>query len=232
MQRSDPEMLAQAIGATAEIMGTKLQPMALTLMAEDLSEYPLDVVMAALKRCRREISGRFTLAAIIDRINSADGFPGADEAWALMSRPEDDTVVIIQEMAEAMQVARPLLNEGDNVAARMAFRETYTRIINQAREKKLKPKWFASLGHDPQGRAQPIADAIRAGKLQLDHSLGLLGPDSRAELLKLTGNTDHPFLIEYKQAQIEAQIPLDRDSGLKHIAALKGMFRQAEEEES
>lgn len=232
MRRSDQETVVQLIGATAEVMGTKLQPMSLTLMAEDLLEYPLDEVKAALGRCRREVSGRLTLAAIIDRINAADGFPGADEAWALMSRPEDDTVVIIQEMAEAMQVARPLLNEGDNTAARMAFRETYTRIVNEAREKRIKPEWFASLGHDPQGRAQPIADAIRAGKLQLDHSLGLLGPDSKAELLKLTGNTSHPFLIEYKKAQIEAQKPLDREAGLKHIAALKGMFRQPEEEES
>lgn len=232
MQRSEIETLFQALGATAEIMGTKLQPMAITLMAEDLSEYPLDEVMTALKRCRREVSGRFTLASIIDRINAADGFPGADEAWALMSRPEDDTVVIIREMAEAMQVARPLLVDGDNVAARMAFRETYTRIVNEAREKRIKPKWFVSLGHDPQGRAQPIADAIRAGKLQLDHSLSLLGPDSKAELLKLTGNTSHPFLLEYKQAQIEAQKPLDREAGLKHIAALKGIFRQAEKEES
>ncbi len=232
MQRSDLETAVQVIGATAEVMGTRLQPMALTLMAEDLSEYPLEELKAALKRCRREVSGRLTLAAIIDRIHSADGFPGADEAWALMSRPEDETVVIISEMAAAMQVARPLLAEGDNVAARMAFRETYTRIVNEARDKHLKPAWFVSLGHDPAGRVQPIADAIRAGKLHLDHSLGLLGPDSKAELLKLTGNTNHPFLIEYKQARIEAQKPLDRDSGLKHIAALRGIFRQPEKEES
>lgn len=232
MQRSEIETLFQALGATAEIMGTEIKPAALTLMVDDLSEYPLESVLSALKRCRREMSGRLTLDKIIDRINAADGFPGADEAWALMSRPEDDTVVIIQEMAEAMQVARPLLVDGDNTAARMAFRETYTRIVNEARERRIKPQWFASLGHDPLGRAQPIADAVRAGKLQLEHSLGLLGPDSKAELLKLTGNTNHPFLIEYKQAQIEAQKPLDRDSGLKHIAALKGMFRQPEEEES
>ena len=34
------------------------------------------------------------------------------------------------------------------------------------------------------------------------------------------------------KAQIEAQKPLDRDSGLNHIAALKGMFRQPIEEQS
>lgn len=34
------------------------------------------------------------------------------------------------------------------------------------------------------------------------------------------------------KAQIEAKKPLDRESGLKHIAALKGMLRQPAEEES
>lgn len=232
MQRSETETLFQALGATAEVMGTELKPAALMLMVDDLSEYPLDSVLAALKKCRREVSGRLTLDKIIDRINAADGFPGADEAWALMSRPEDDTIVIIQEMAEAMQVARPLLNEGDNTAARMSFRETYTRIVNEARANHIKPKWFVSLGHDKLGRAQPVADAIRAGKIGIDHAISLMGPDEKAEVLQLTGNHNHPFLLTYKQAKLEEKRPLDRDSGLKHIAALKGLLRQPEKEES
>ena len=152
MQQSEMEILLTTLGATAEVMGTQLQPAALMLMAEDLSEFPLTDALTAIRRCRRELTGRLTLAAIIERIQSADGMPGADEAWALMSRPESDTVIITEQMGEAMQSARPLLAE-DHVAARMAFKDAYTRIVREARDKKIKPKWFVSMGMDKEGRA-------------------------------------------------------------------------------
>ena len=225
MQRSEQEELISAITATAEVMGTKLQPVALMMMTDDLADFPLDAVLAALKRCRREMSGRLTLAAIIERVHAADGMPGADEAWALASRGEDDTVVITEQIAEAMQIVRPLLGDGDAMAARMAFRETYTRIINEAREKRIKPKWFVSLGHDRLGRALPIADAVRAGKIDLVHSLGLLSTDERVEVLKLTGHGNHPLVQAHQQAALEDKRPLDTEKGLKHIAHLKAMLR-------
>ncbi len=224
MHQSEMETLLTTLGATAEVMGTQLQPAALMLMAEDLSEFSLSDVLAAIKRCRRELSGRLTLAAIIERVQAADGMPGAEEAWALMSRPEDDTIVITEQMGEAMQVARPLLDEGERVAARMAFKDAYVRIINDAREKRIKPKWFVSLGHGKEGRAQPIAEAVRSGKLLLEHSLNLLSPNGKAEVLQLTGNVNHPFLLEHKQAQLEERQPLDARAGLKRIAEIKAML--------
>jgi hypothetical protein len=223
MHQSEMEVLLTTLGATAEIMGTQLQPAALMLMAEDLSEFQLSDVLAAIKRCRRELSGRLTLNAIIERVQAADGMPGAEEAWALMSRPESDTMVITEQMAEAMQVARPLLNE-DRIAARMSFREAYLRIVNAARDKKIKPKWFVSLGHDKQRRAQPIAEAVRTGKLLLEHSLDLLSPDGKADVLQLTGHVNHPFLLELKRAQLEEQKPLDAKDGLRRITAMKAML--------
>jgi hypothetical protein len=221
MQQSEMEKLLSALGATAEIMGTEMQPANLMIMADDLSEYSLNDILIALRRCRREMSGKLTLAAIIDRIQSSDGMLGADEAWALVSKPETETFVMTDEMAKAMGVARPVLNDGDKVGARMAFKDAYTRLVQEARENHIKPHWFVSLGHDKEGRAQPIAEAIRTGKISLNHSLSLLGPDEKAEVLQLTGNDSHPFLLEYKQAQLEDQKPLDVRDGMKRIAELK-----------
>jgi hypothetical protein len=221
MQQSEQEILLSTLGATAEVMGMQMQPAALMLMAEDLSIYPLADILSAIRRCRKELKGRLSLAEIIDRIQSADGMPGADEAWAAMSRPEGDTIVITEEMAEAMQYARPLLNDGDKTGARMAFKDAYTRLVAQARDRNLRPKWFVSLGHDKDGRAAPVAEAIRTGKLNLDLTLPILGPDQQAEVLQLTGNTNHPFLLEYKQAQIEESKPLDVETGRKRLAEMK-----------
>jgi hypothetical protein len=225
MQRSEHEMLIAALGATAEIMQTQLQPAALMLMAEDLSAYKVVDVLAALKRVRHEVSGRLTLAVIIERLQSADGIPGGDEAWALMSRPESDTIVITRQMAEAMQIARPLLADGDKIGARMAFKDAYTRIVANAREQRIEAEWFVSLGFDTEGRAQPIADAIRSGKLSLTHSLKLLSPAGKAEVLELTGNTNHALLAEFKQARLEEKRPRD-PNGRKHFEELKDFLKR------
>lgn len=223
MQTSEIERLMSSISATAEIMGTKLQPAAITIMVEDLSEYPLNSVLSALKRCRQEISGRLTLAAIIERVHAADGIPGADEAWALASRGEGETIVITEQIAEAMSIVRPLLNDGDSMAARMSFREVYTRIVQEARSRGVKARWFISLGHDRLGRSQAIAEAVRANKVGIDHALSLLSPDEKLEVLKLTGNTNHPLL--QSQVLIEDKTPsIDPAEGLKRIAAIKEMF--------
>ena len=140
MHQSEMEVLINALTATAEVMGTELKPASIMLMTDDLADYPLESVLSALKRCRREVSGRLTLAAIVERVQSADGMPGPDEAWAIMSRPESDTIVMTEQMGEAMQPARPLLADGDKIGARMAFKDAYTRIVADAREKRIKPK--------------------------------------------------------------------------------------------
>lgn len=226
MHQPKNERIAALLGMTAEIMGTQLQTSTLVMMADDLVSYELADVENALKRCRRELTGRLTLATIIERIESSDGTPGPEEAWALMSRSEDDTVIITEEMAEAMQFARPLLNDGDKIAARMAFKDSYTRTVREARANHIKPKWFISMGHDKQGRAQPIAEAVRTRKITLGHAIGLLSPSAKAEVLQLTGNVSHPFLLEYKQAQLEEKKPLDKQTGLKRIAEIKLAMRK------
>lgn len=226
MHQSKSEIVAGLIGMTAEVMGTKLQASALVMMADDLADYSVADIEIALKRCRRELAKRLTLADIIDRIESADGMPGADEAWALMSRPEDDTVIITEQMAEAMQAARPVLAEGDKVAARMAFKDSYSRIIAEAREKRIKPIWFVSMGRDKMGRVQPIAEAVRTGKLGLGYSLGLLAPEGKAELLSLTGNVNHPYLLEYRQAQLEESKPVRDPAAAKYLEELKSFLNR------
>ena len=60
---------------------------------------------------------------------------GVEEAWAiaLKSRDETETVVWTTEMAEAFDRCRPVLDAGDEVGARMAFKDTYNRLVDEAR---------------------------------------------------------------------------------------------------
>jgi hypothetical protein len=129
--------------------------------------------MRALSRCRKELKpGQFCVEAIISRLD--DGRPGPEEAWAMLPHDEYKTVVWTEEMSGAWGVAYPLLNEGETVAARMAFKESYNRLVTEAREKRVPAKWTASLGHDKAGREVVLLEAMQKGRLTANQVQGLL----------------------------------------------------------
>ncbi|HIC7209387.1 hypothetical protein [Burkholderia stabilis] len=101
-----------------------------------------------------------------------DGRPDANEAWAiaLRSRDERDTVVWTQECAEAFAVATPVLEGGDEVGARMAFKAAYERLVERNRADGTPVQWRTSLGHDPDLREAVVTEAVRSGRLALSHA--------------------------------------------------------------
>lgn len=156
--------LIEAIAVTAELCGKTFTPAAARVLADDLTGYQEHAVIAALTRCRKELRpGQFCLEAIISRID--DGRPGVEEAWAMMPLDEDKTVVWTDEMAKAFGLVMPMINEGDMVAARMSFKETYTKLVSEARANKVPVTWTASLGHDKNGREPVLLAALEKGRL-------------------------------------------------------------------
>lgn len=173
---------------TAEISGTTLSDGAAALIAAELTTYDPAQVAGALRKCRRELKGRLTMAAIIERLD--DGRPGPEEAWAMMPRDESQSVVWTDEMAAAFGVAGPLMFEGDMVAARMAFKETYAKAVGEARDARKPVNWTASLGHDKTGRDGALALAIQHGRLTHKHAVSLgYSPESQ-DMMALVFNDE------------------------------------------
>jgi hypothetical protein len=205
--------LLQAIAVTAELCGTNLSEPAARLLLQDLSKFDEQSVLAALSKCRRELKGRLTLAEVITRID--DGRPGAEEAWAMLPRDEEASVVWTQEMIDAWAIVRSMIAEGEMVPARMAFKEAYLRLVAEARDSGVKVKWIPSLGHNREERVEVVRRAVEAGRLTQEHGNTLLpapvdaGPI--AELL-LMGNAV-PLL--------QAQPAGSRDVAKHHIQVMK-----------
>lgn len=174
---ANQEKLVQMLAVTAELMGHELSGTALAFMAKDFQQYDISLMEKALQNVRLNQS-RFNQAAVQREIDnlSPDGRPGADEAWAIYPHDENASAVISSEMAEAMGVARPLVEEGNMIAARMAFRDAYNRIVSQNKLKGIAPQWFPSLGHEPEGRKQALDDAVARGRISLSHAAALLPP--------------------------------------------------------
>lgn len=168
----DPdEELIKIVGATAELMGTDLSDAAAEMLVADLSGYPYDQVVGALQRCRQEAKGRLTTEAVLSRL--ADGRPGPEEAWAMLPANEDQSVVWTDEMARAYGDALPLM-DSDPIAARMAFKEVYTRLLIASRLSKAAPKWMLSPGRDLEGRKVAVRDAIDHGRITPERARALL----------------------------------------------------------
>lgn len=137
--------LVKACAVTAELTGTEMTDAAAEVMVDDLSVYPPEQVFGALHRCRRELKGRLTLAEIISRLD--DGRPGPQEAWAMIPRNEYESTLWTAEMREAFGVANRLIEEGDEIAARMAFLETYQAAVTKARAERRDPEWQVTFGY-------------------------------------------------------------------------------------
>ena len=163
------EALIIAIAATAELCGKVYTPAAAAMLASDLDGFDERAVMAALTRCRKELDGKpFNVAAVISRID--DGRPGPQEAWALMPVDESASVVWTEEMREAWFVAVPLLDGRQNVAARMAFIENYTKAVTMARDQRQPARWTPSLGQDQHGRVEALRIAVEKGRIAIEHA--------------------------------------------------------------
>ncbi|QEO79863.1 hypothetical protein [Pseudomonas brassicacearum] len=194
--------LAAAICATAESMGQEMNPGTAAMMAEDLCVYPVPVVKAALKACRFEVKGKLAMADILQRVQIADGRPGKDEAWAIAMTTNDEfeTVVLTDEIQLALAAAKPVLDAGDKVGARMAFISAYERFVGQAREDAKTVNWHVSVGFDANRRIQAVTKAMelkripqeRAQKYLADLSVVPVTEDGRAIAGLLTGAVTRP----------------------------------------
>lgn len=164
--------LLQAIAVTAELTATEMSEPAAAVLADDLSRFPEQQVLGALTRCRRELKGRLTIADVVDRLD--DGRPGAEEAWAMIPQDEEGSVVWSTEMQRAFGVANPLLVEGDTIAARMAFLESYRAQVRLARDRAEPVCWQPSLGRDRWGREAALIHAVDNRRMMMSQALALL----------------------------------------------------------
>jgi len=178
MLESDKKEFASIVSATLKTYRVEPDADVLRLWWGVLNRFSIEQVRDGFNRFIGSKESKFSIvpANIIEAIeaNEPDGRVGADEAWSMYPHDESSSAVITNEISEAMYIAQPLLNAGDKIGARMAFKEAYTRIVSSNKTNGVAPKWFASLGHSKEGREIAIKDAVMKGRLTQDHAISLL----------------------------------------------------------
>ncbi|MCY1196930.1 hypothetical protein D9M72_82860 [compost metagenome] len=168
---------------------------------------------------------------------TGDSRPTADEAWAtaLLSRDEAETVVWTLETAQAFATCRTVLDLGDEVGARMAFKGAYERLVARARHDRQPVAWQASLGWDPDRRERTLTAAGNAGLLPAPHVAALLPPPAASggmpddevaaenirKLHQMLAKAITPSEKRRREAEAVSQAERDRLDSLKAETAAK-----------
>lgn len=173
-----------------------------------------DLAAALDRHMADSVRGRFFPRPAELLLSAEDGGrPSGDEAWSVVleARDEFESVCWTAETAEAAGVARPILDAGDKVGARMAFLSAYGRLVSKAVARGEPVAWSLSLGQDPARRADAVAKAVDQGKIAADKVRHLLPqPEARgpaADIAKLLAGkvVEHPARADgqYRQRMAE-----------------------------
>lgn len=184
MKTSDIDKLTTLLAEWGDIHAREITPSLVQAYANKLQDLTIEQIAAAGKaHDSHPDRGRFfpKPADLRSYVIEEDGFPTADEAWAICPSDESQSVVWCDEIVQAWGIAEPIMS--DRVAARMAFKGAYERLVAQARAEGRRPVWTASLGHDKHSRRDVIEAAARAGRLTHEHAAKLLpAPESVPDL--------------------------------------------------
>lgn len=155
--------LTEYVKGTYAMIGQEISDLQLAMTVEKLGGYPEDAVRKALSRAQDECK-RITYTDILDRIPG--GHPGPEEAWATIAKAmknEALSLIWSDEMREAYGVANGVSD--DPVQARMAFKETYSKAVAEARATRKPLTWTLSKGTDKAMLELVLTEGVKAGKL-------------------------------------------------------------------
>lgn len=192
MLESDYDDFAELLDGVCSLLSRgkySPNPTNTALFFRALARHPFEAVRAGFDAHVADMSrGQYvpSPADILNQIEgraAIDGRPGAEEAWALAIRASDEseTVVWTHEMAQAWQVCQPIMAMGDEVGARMAFKESYGRQVDDARALRRPVSWSTSLGHDVTKRHAALVKAEAMGLLAAGEALRLAPPEHVSE---------------------------------------------------
>lgn len=188
MRNEDRPAFAQLL---AEVMAGYGKPLPTSLIVgawfKLLSPFPPSTIAAAFSAYSLEKPDFAPVPnSIVARCKLLDGRPQDDEAWAmaLLSVDERETVVWTDEMAQAFAQCQVVLAAGDEVGARMAFRDAYNRLVAVARAAGRPTHWQVSQGWDMERRALALNKAVLGGLLE--------GPQAVAMLSNSISGTERP----------------------------------------
>jgi hypothetical protein len=174
MDRHDHTRFVEVLNAVLDVYGKQRSDVAVALWWKLLERFSLAEVEEALAQHVGASKFAPTPADVITILTARDGRPTADEAWSMIPRDEQASVIWTDEMSKAYGIAAPLLGHGDQIAARRAFIDRYESEVAANRRNNVPVRSWPSWGWDAQGRAPALAKAVELGLMSPQHAAGFV----------------------------------------------------------
>lgn len=224
------EWISDEMTILAEAFGEQLTEQRQEIYCSGLLDIPQDQLRIGFRRARYELKWFPKLSELRELAGALpeeyrDGRPGPEEAWAQMpkgDRIEEDSVVWCEEERIAYGACRSLLTEGDQIGARMAFKERYLREVAESRALRRPIRWSLSAGYDVNHRLSTLANAVQDNHMTLDRALEFVPGERRTDFAQmlppaqtkglLTGNVNNVMRLPglpgvLAKMQMEGTVP-------------------------
>lgn len=204
--RPDPILkiwIADQVSVLAVTFGAEITEERLEIYAEHLADVPREQLQQAFWKASRELKFFPKIAELRELAGLAldalkDGRPGPEEAWARMpkgDRMEEDSVVWCEEERNAFGACRSLLLDGDQIGARMAFKERYERELAEARSQRRPVRWTMSAGYDMGHRLSTLASAVQEKRMSLERALNFVPGERQNDFAQMLPPADARGLL-------------------------------------
>jgi hypothetical protein len=218
MTKDDAPRFAELMTGLAIAFEKQVEKARIAVYWRALEKYPIASVECAIDR-HIATSKFFPAAAeIIELINDEIGSAhiGAEEAWAIAVRmlDEDETVVVTDEIRRAWAEAGEIMALGDEVGARMAFKEIYNRL-----DKSQPPKWNISPGNRIDLRHQRVADAVSLGRLPVS-ALNVYPAITAPNMAALT----HGLSEHLRLASADGEVVCEIEKAKRNLSNIQAML--------
>ena len=204
------EWIHNELTTLAEAFGEPLTDQRQDIYFGGLADIPQDQLRVAFRRARYELKWFPKLAelrglagTLPDALN--DGRPGPEEAWARMpkgERMEDDSIVWCEEERAAYSACRSLLLDGDQIGARMAFKERYEKELAEARSHGRPVQWTMSVGYDIEHRLATLATAVQEKRMSLENALDFVSGERRNDFAQMLPPAEAKGLLTGKVGKL------------------------------
>lgn len=187
------DWISDELTILAETFAESLSVQRQEIYCAGLTDISRDKLRVAFRRAHRELKYFPKLAELRELagvlpVAFSDGRPGPEEAWARMpkaGRMEEDSVVWCEEERAAYGACRSLLLNGDQIGARMAFKERYERELAEARCQGTPARWSISLGCDMAHRLSTLAAAVQGKQMSIESALDFVPGEQRVSFAQM-----------------------------------------------
>jgi hypothetical protein len=197
------EWIHDQLTILAEAFGERLTDQRQDIYCAGLADIDQDQLQVAFRRARYELKWFPKLAELRELAGASrdalnDGRPGPEEAWARMPKGEHiehDSIVWCEEERVAYGACRRLLLEGDQIGARMAFKERYEKELAEARSHGRLVKWTISAGYDIEHRLATLATAVQEKRMSLESALNFVSGERRNDFAQMLPPAEAKLLL-------------------------------------